>query len=208
MASPTDESSQVSSPSAYDGELDEDEIWWRDHQVWLEQRGYLLRPRYRPGWVPSWINTDRSYLFCEDGRNIIVRAYIPSPTSWQLSLPSQRGHVLDATRVADGIPLTLKRILTSRHPHEVEISRYLSSEPLASDPKNHCVPILEVLEVPNEPSLRILVMPLLRKFNDPTFLTVGEAIEFFRQVFEVCLPSNCHLRSISFLVWEGVTIHP
>ena len=28
------------------------EIWWRWYQPWLEQRGYLLRPRYRPGWEP------------------------------------------------------------------------------------------------------------------------------------------------------------
>ena len=27
---------------------------WRDRQPMLEQRGYMLRPRYRPGWIPSW----------------------------------------------------------------------------------------------------------------------------------------------------------
>ncbi|KAL1713756.1 hypothetical protein EV715DRAFT_267062 [Schizophyllum commune] len=30
------------------------ERWWIDHQPWLESRGYMLRPRYRPGWEPSW----------------------------------------------------------------------------------------------------------------------------------------------------------
>ena len=30
-------------------------------------------------------------------------------------------------------------------------------------------------------------MPLLRKFNTPKLETVGEAVEFFRQAFEVCL---------------------
>ena len=27
-----------------------------EHQKWLEEKGYMLRPRYRPGWVPSWEN--------------------------------------------------------------------------------------------------------------------------------------------------------
>lgn len=30
-------------------------------------------------------------------------------------------------------------------------------------------------------------MPLLRQFFDPKLETVGEAVEFFRQAFEVCL---------------------
>ena len=30
------------------------ELFWRDHQPWLEERGYKLRPRFQPGWVASW----------------------------------------------------------------------------------------------------------------------------------------------------------
>ena len=37
-----------------DGELSSSEEWWRDHQEWLAQKGYMLRSRYRPGWKPSW----------------------------------------------------------------------------------------------------------------------------------------------------------
>lgn len=36
--------------------LNESELQWRDKQPFLESHGYLLRPRLRPGWVPSWIN--------------------------------------------------------------------------------------------------------------------------------------------------------
>lgn len=43
------------------------EIPWRDRQVFLESRGYMLRPRYRPGWVPSWQgNPEVHYEDCED----------------------------------------------------------------------------------------------------------------------------------------------
>lgn len=29
------------------------EVQWRDRFSPLKERGYLLRPRYRPGWVPT-----------------------------------------------------------------------------------------------------------------------------------------------------------
>ncbi|KAJ3490992.1 hypothetical protein NLI96_g1048 [Meripilus lineatus] len=29
------------------------EAYWRDLQPWLQEKGYMLRPRYRPGWVSS-----------------------------------------------------------------------------------------------------------------------------------------------------------
>ncbi len=35
------------------------EARWRDKQEFLASKGYMLRPRYRPGWKPSW-ETDSS----------------------------------------------------------------------------------------------------------------------------------------------------
>ena len=98
---------------------------------------------------------------------------------------AQEASVLDAIRNSDGESVTLKRINRNIHPFEVEIATMLSAEPLRSHPSNHCVPILEVLDVPNQEGLQIIVMPLLRAFNDPAFVTVGESVEFFRQLFEV-----------------------
>lgn len=48
------------------------EMWWRDRADFLESRGYRLRPRFRPGWQPSWSGRDRSPLFCEDGQFHVV----------------------------------------------------------------------------------------------------------------------------------------
>ena len=42
------------------------EVWWRDRNQILEDHGYRLRSRLRPGWEPSWLNTDVNPLFCED----------------------------------------------------------------------------------------------------------------------------------------------
>lgn len=77
------------------------------------------------------------------------------------------------------------------HPYEVEIGQYFSSESLRTDPANHCVPIYEVIPVPEEQRV-IIVMPLLRDYTSPPFCTFGEVVECFRQLFEVCTsdPSN------------------
>lgn len=47
-------------------QLSEFEFFWRDHCIWLKERGYLLRQRYRPGWVASWIGTNKRAIGCED----------------------------------------------------------------------------------------------------------------------------------------------
>ena len=99
---------------------------------------------------------------------------------------SQRGHVLDATRISDGSVVVLKKISRKVHPYEAEIGQFLSSEPLASDPSNHCIPLLDVLQDPEDEDIQLLVMPMLQMCITPSFRTVGEAVEFFRQAFEVC----------------------
>lgn len=78
MSSPADANPFTEMPrKLYDGELTSGEIWWRDHQVWLQERGYMLRPRYRPDWVPSWHKDGGAYYDSyEDGRAIVVSYHI------------------------------------------------------------------------------------------------------------------------------------
>ncbi|OCH83830.1 hypothetical protein OBBRIDRAFT_892117 [Obba rivulosa] len=158
--------SAIASSPHEPGTLKPGEIWWRDHQPWLQERGYSLRPRYMPDWIPSWKGTTKLWFRCEDG------------------LGPVRPNLLDATRTSDGVTVVLKRIRPSQHPYEIDIGMYFSSELLKSDARNHCVPIYEVLDVPDDPDLKLLVMPLLRDFDDPHMETVGEAVELFRQLFE------------------------
>lgn len=94
---------------------------------------------------------------------------------------------MDATRISTGELVMLKRISKTDHPTEIPITRFFASEPMASHPRNHGVPLLDVLELPEDPDIAILVLPLLRPFSNPEMETVGEATEFFRQLFEVGL---------------------
>lgn len=64
---------------------------------------------------------------------------------------------------------------------------FLAAEPHGSLPTNHCVPVYEVFSLsqdPDYPSL-LFVMPFLVHWETPEFDTVGEAVEFFRQLLEV-----------------------
>ena len=69
------------------------------------------------------------------------------------------------------------------HDEERIIFEYLNSLDLKVE-RNHTVPLLDVVNLPNSGE-SMFVMPLLRRFDDPPFVTVGEAVEFFRQLFEV-----------------------
>ena len=48
------------------------EVKWRDRQPFLESKGYMLRPRLRPGWTPSWLSTGQDYDSCEDSARLPV----------------------------------------------------------------------------------------------------------------------------------------
>ena len=86
----------------------------------------------------------------------------------------------------------MKRIFLKEYPNELEIATMFSTEPLKSHPKNHCVPIIEVLPIPGKAHQRILVMPHLRTVNSPFFKTVGEVVAFLHQIFEVRFPLLMH----------------
>ncbi|EIM87934.1 uncharacterized protein STEHIDRAFT_138450 [Stereum hirsutum FP-91666 SS1] len=143
------------------------EIWWVGHQPWLEQSGYALRPRFRKDWQPSWKgqNKQSSKLF-EDGQQ------------------NHTASLIDATRLTDGSMVFLKHHKANVSPAEVDIGRLFSSEPLASDPRNHCVPFIDVLPVPEEEGEHVIVTPLLRPWNSPSLETYGEAVAFLSQIFE------------------------
>lgn len=69
---------------------------------------------------------------------------------------------------------------------EAEIAVKLSAENTRMDPRNHCVPIIDVFAAGGlEPGLMFLTMPLLRAFNDPPFIAVEEVVEFIDQILEV-----------------------
>lgn len=48
------------------------EIWWCLRQTWLKGNGYMLRPRFRQDWVPSWVESDKKWFKREDAQYLSV----------------------------------------------------------------------------------------------------------------------------------------
>src|SRR6266404_3898963 len=92
---------------------------------------------------------------------------------------------MDATRISDGRPVMLKNVPLLEGPYELEINKLFSTEPLLSDPRNHCVHLLAVNDLPNDPP--ILVQLLLRPFYKPPLQSLAEFVTFFAQICEVGL---------------------
>jgi len=89
---------------------------------------------------------------------------------------------MDATRISDGKQVMLKQLLYEEGPYELQINKLFSAEPLFTNPRNHCVQLLDVIELPNNPP--IMVHSYLRPFYDPRFQTYGEFVTFFAQICE------------------------
>jgi len=92
---------------------------------------------------------------------------------------------MDAVRLHDGKRVMLKKVLPEEGPHELQISRFFSSRGVATNSRNHCVQLLDVIKLSNS-GQQLMVMPFLRPFDNPRFQTFGEFVAFFSQVCEVC----------------------
>jgi hypothetical protein len=172
---------------SYDSHIQPHEYFWVDHQPFLLSCGYMLRPRYHPAWVPSWklAKPENMRPFnCEDGSGLLVSTVYSFVTLANkcLTNAAQKDHVLDATRVTDGVKVVLKRVHSDGD--EVQIALHLSSVEMSSDPRNRTVPILDVITLPDDKYV-LLVMPYLRIFNTPPFHCRGEVVEALRQLLQV-----------------------
>nr|VWP01567.1 Efflux pump FUB11 (Fusaric acid biosynthesis protein 11) [Ganoderma boninense] len=166
------------------------EIFWKNRYLFLHDRGYALRPRYHPDWKPSWIGTNRKPFFCED--------------SIMLNIPM----VIDASRLSDEFRVAIK--YTDSDTKELHIARYVTDHHSA---RNHCVPVLEIMDDPLEPHMSLMVMPYLRPFNDPEFGTIDEAMDFIRQSLEgLAFLHECRIahRDIAAanVMMDGRTLYP
>ena len=64
---------------------------WADLAPFFDSKGYEFRSRYRTFWTPSWINSGRSPLECEDFHVLPVRLpSLPPRLSLYLSIPLAR----------------------------------------------------------------------------------------------------------------------
>ncbi|KAG5718468.1 hypothetical protein E4T56_gene8747 [Termitomyces sp. T112] len=89
---------------------------------------------------------------------------------------------MDAIRVSDGVKVVMKCVDTRRQ--EVSIAQYLRGLP--REERNHTVPILDILRLPNDESKALIVTPMLVSFSKVPFRYVGEFAEMVEQLIK-CL---------------------
>jgi len=94
---------------------------------------------------------------------------------------------MDAVRIEDGRQVMLKMVLPEEGPYELLITQQFSSPRLKEDPKNHCVPLLDLVNLSQSSpdGRKLMVLPFLRPFKNPRFQTYGEFVAFFMQISEV-----------------------
>lgn len=95
---------------------------------------------------------------------------------------TQKYRCMDARRTSDSQVVALKRIKSSSD--EARISKMFSSQKHAENPANHCIPLLDVLQVPESDEV-VLVMPWMCPVNDPPFRTIGGVSQFFQEILQV-----------------------
>jgi len=165
--------------------LREREIFWRNLQPFLEQRGYMLRVRYHPQSTPTRPAPQKP----EDGTDYLLEIH--------------RGKVLDAIRMADQAKVVLKKVKTSSQ--EISIGMYFSSALLRNDPRNHCIPILDVIPLPGTDEEALIVMPYLRAF-DHRFEFKFEYIDAVQQCLEGLLFMHQHNVTHLDACWGNIVV--
>ena len=83
----------------------------------------------------------------------------------------------------DGKPVWLKIIRVSDP--ELRILRKLSEKKHVSDSRDHCIPLLEVLDFADAAGYNVVVMPMLRNWFDPPLHLFVEVVAFVDQLLEV-----------------------
>ncbi|PPR04658.1 hypothetical protein CVT24_011876 [Panaeolus cyanescens] len=138
---------------------------WRDRVTLFHQKGYQLRHRYQPEWSPTSENRRHSESVEDHILQILPR-------------------ILDARRLKDGRVVCIKMIQDARKIKEIQVVQYFSSKKLANEPRNHVVPYYDSFQDALSPDIHFLVMPSLRRFDDPDFTIVSEVVDFVTQALE------------------------
>lgn len=148
------------------------EIRWAGYYEYLLGQGYQLRPRFRPGWVPSWKDKNLDPHECEDSWSRLSRL------------------TLDAVRISDGQQVMIKKLLPSTDDSgddgekEFKIVKYLSSSSMREDSRNHSMAYLDHFPIPDVPGGSFLISPLYVPWDTVPLQTVGEAVDLMQQLLE------------------------
>ncbi|THH31946.1 hypothetical protein EUX98_g2224 [Antrodiella citrinella] len=159
------------------------EQYWRALYDFFASKGYILRPRLRPGWTPSWqANVD---VQDKDRANKLFRQEYEDAL-WEPSYYSMEDSIDPRDHYGD--LFMIKRMETDSQ--EVNLLLEFSTLEMRANPYNHSVPVLDHFLKPDDPSVTFIVTPYLRPIKDPPFRLAGEIMGYLEQVLEVHPPDG------------------
>ncbi|KAJ1308133.1 hypothetical protein OPQ81_003853 [Rhizoctonia solani] len=163
---------------------------WVSFYPYLLSKGYRLRPRYHPNWIPSWKTSGLRPSSCED------------------SIDSMPLRVLDATRTDNDSQVMIKIVVPKEGEGEDELAilQHFASPTLKDDPANHIVPCLDSFPIPDAELGQFVVMPLLGQYDDIPFKRISEVHDFLQQIFEGLVfmhehdVAHCDISSVNIMM--------
>ncbi|KAF8165858.1 hypothetical protein B0H34DRAFT_648961 [Crassisporium funariophilum] len=150
----------------YPPALSPSEKVWRDRYEFIKEHGYQLRPRYRPNWTPTLLGNGRHHHSGEDH----IMQIMPQ--------------VLDAVRLSDGLVVCIKIMHEKQKFKQVKVLEYFSSPRMSTNSRNHAVPFIHSFGDRHDSGVHFLIMPPLRRFDDPDFVWASEVADFVSQTIE------------------------
>ncbi|TFY54532.1 hypothetical protein EVJ58_g8807 [Rhodofomes roseus] len=148
-------------------QLTEQEETWSLRQFMFRCHGYMLRPRLRPGWMPSWrlAGEYANPFHFEDSK----------------ALPKYRSDVvrgaIDAKRISDGKLVHIKCIKSKSAEHQI-------AKMLLGDDATNTMPVIDVFESEDNHKDAFIVTPFLRSADSPPFESVDDILDCGEQLLE------------------------
>ncbi len=100
----------------------------------------------------------------------------------------------------DGAKVVIR--ITRTDTAELSMAKRLCS---SDEPRNHTVPILDVIPIPDDEDQRVfMVMPMLKLFHEPEFHCRSKFVDAFRQLLEASLSVNTSTHPSSDFYLQGL----
>ncbi|KAJ7449842.1 kinase-like domain-containing protein [Mycena latifolia] len=142
------------SPASTGSSFDEDEANSRLRPCWPSYRGILKLRGFRLDTVED----AKAFYNCSANGQMPDYFLVKHSGDMNDALCPDAGlpeNLFRGTRVCDGAKVVVKAV--HLHSRELSVIRFLSTPPLRQDPMNHCIPVLDLIEV-EEDNLAFIVM--------------------------------------------------
>lgn len=181
-------SSRSSSPSDDDDDNDEDEVNIRVSPDWAKYRYHIERRGYRLDTVRDVKDYYGNHCSNIDKQGLHVylsgyhRALARSDEDGLCKDIGLREGLFRATRCLDGTKVMVKAV--HRDSRELDIVRYLSAPAQQRDPMNHCIPILDLIDAPQDDLCFIVMEEWSADMLPEVPVSIGCLMESLRHCIE------------------------